>query len=663
MGVETVPLPPLSSKSPIAGQLAASVLIVIPYATGLAQTPDQNDCGAPECMSPVFDVGVVYQLPVGQYGITELMVAVETGDLARVESLLSSGVDLNARNDSGATALLMASASGHGEAVERLLVAGADPDIASNRGDTPLAMAIQYGHLNIAVLLLQHGANPDVDHNTDNARLRKPVLVRAAVLGQTDVVRLLIERGVDLHKSGLEALNAALWRHHEQTAQLLVAAGLDLNAPTYDTKKYSSMQNGERVLHTAAQQGLVSSVQLLLEHGADVNGRNVHGRSALYFAVKEDHPDVVAMLLEAGVRVNAEDLAAALDAGHREFAKQLLGHVDLTTLGTAELDGLIARADAVNDEEILERLFAAREVVDATTSVTQFLYAKADEHECRLVLWDLDDDSRQTVYASPGSCDQGFFFNKSAASLYVVDDHAVRRVSLDDPQSAAELIDLPAEMIAANLSALKERIRTAYKVSNADGITARIADAGILASGDLAVVVHSWGPADETYGYLYALNDDTWRLVEEKDCHRFDPCRFDQVQGHSISERPSNMTIWHPDIRRNPYFVEKTESRTVDYEYVTWDGIVTLEIDGQRSLLHYGKGESGHCLGDCVYTAGLSLELPGQGPVDIATSNGNNSIVGRYALVWNGPWPQCELIDLGTGKSVFGKLQVASWIY
>ncbi len=663
MGIEIVQLPTMCSRSPIAGRLAAAVLIVIPYATGLAEAPDPNDCGARECMSPVLDVGVVYPLPVGQYGITELMNAVEMGDLAMIESLLASGVDLDARNDSGATALLMASAAGRGKAVERLLVAGADPDIASNRGDTPLAMAIQYGNPNIAVLLLRHGADPDVDHNADNARLRKPVLVRAAVLGQSDVVQLLIERGVDLNKSGLEALNAALWRAHEQTARLLVDAGLDLNAPTYDAKKYSHMQNGERVLHTAVQQGLVSSVQLLLERGADVNGKSVHGQSALYFAVKENHPDVVAMLLEAGASVVAEDLAAALDAGHREFAKQLLGHVDLTTLGAGELDGLIARADAVNDQAILERLFAAREVVDAPVSVTQFLYAKADEHECRLVLWDLGHDSEQTVYASSGSCDQGYFFDRSAASLYVVDDHAIRRVSLDDPQNAADPIELPAEMIAANLSSLKQRIRTAYNVSNADGTTARIADAGTLASGDLAIVVHSWGPADETYGYLYALNNATWRLVEEKQCHRFDPCRFDQVAGHSISERPSNMTVWHPDLRRNPYFVDKTESRNVHYEDIGWNGIVTLEIDGQTSLLHYVKGESGHCLDDCVYTAGLSLELPGQGPVEIAAASANNSIVGRYALVWSGPWPQCELIDLGTGKSVFGNLQVASWIY
>lgn len=648
--------------------VALQFFLFIPFATGVAQTPGPDDCGAVECNSPVFDVGVVYQPPVGQYGITELMFAIETHDLAKVESLLSSGVDLDARNDSGATALMMASAYRQGEVVKRLLAAGADPDIATNRGNTPLAVAIQYTYPGIAGLLLQHGANPNVYHSADNPNLRKPVLVRAAVLGQTEVVRLLIERGVDLQESGLEALNAALWRRHEDTAELLVAAGVDLNAPTYDAAKYRHMQTGERVLHTAAQQGLLSSVRLLLQHGADVNDRNVREQSALYFAVKENHPGIATALLDAGAIVVGDDLAAALDAGNVAMAKQLLGHVDLTTLAPEKLDALIASADKTSSKEILDRLFAARELTDSSVPVTRFLYAKIDDDECRLIHRDLADDSQRTVFLSPGACDQEFFVDKATASLYVIDGFellraSIDKVSIDEAQSAPERIELPVSMIETNLAALKERIRTSYNMTNVDGVTPRIVDAGNLANGDLAIAVHSWGPADETYGYLYALSENAWRLVEEKDCHRFDPCRFDQITGHSINERPSNMAVWHPDIRRNPYFVDKTESQTIHYEDIVWQGVVTLEIDGQRSLLHYSKAEGGHCIDDCIYTAGMSLELPGRSPVEIAKLYGNNSIVGRYALVWSGRRPQCELIDLGTGESVFGALQVASWLY
>lgn len=663
MGDDFVQTPTTPSRSPFASTFAASVLILVAFGTGNAQTANENDCDAVECMSPAFEVGVLYQSPVGHYGITELMYAVELDDLTKVELLLSSGAESNARNDSGATALLMASAYGQRKAAELLLAAGADPNIASNRGDTPLASAIQYEHSDIAVLLLQHGADPNVYHNADNPSLRKSVLVRAAVLGQTDVIRLLIEHGVDMNESGLEALNTALWQRHEDAVMLLVGAGVDLNAPTFDGKKYPHMQYGERVLHTAAQQGLTSSVQLLLRHGVNVNERNVREQSALYSAVKENHSAVVTLLLDAGAIVVADDVFAAFDAGNEIEALQLMNRIDLGTLGIAELDSLINRADSVNNTEILERLFDARELVGAPVLVSQLLFAKADTDECELILWDSGDESQESVYSSPGQCDQGFYFNRSEASLYVVGEDEVRQISLDNPRSEPRLIELPAAMIDANLSALKEQVIAAYNNTNADGMTAHVVDAGILASGDFAIVVHSGGPADETYGYMYSLTNNTWRLVEKKDCHRFDACRFDEIMGHSVNERPRKLTVWHPDIRRNPYFVEKTEAEVVYYNDVGWSGVVTLEIDGQRSLLHFEKRGSGHCVDDCVHTAGLALELPGQGPVDIAKRHSNNSIVGRYALAWTGPWSQCELIDLGTGESVFGKLQIAGWVH
>ena len=191
----------------------AGALLVLSFDSGRAQTSTADECKANECFSPAFDVGIVYQPPIGQYGITELMYAVETDDLAKVESLLASGVDVNARNDGGATALLMAAAYGNGDIVNRLLAAGADPDVGSHRGDSPLASAIQRGRSDIAVALLKHGANPDVYRNPDDPRFRTGALASAAVRGQTNVVELLLGLGVGVQEDGLEALNLALWKH------------------------------------------------------------------------------------------------------------------------------------------------------------------------------------------------------------------------------------------------------------------------------------------------------------------------------------------------------------------------------------------------------------------------------------------------------------------
>lgn len=614
-----------------------------------AQTTTLDDCDGNECFSPAFDVGVVYQSPVGYYGITALMYAVEINDLARVESLLASGANVNARNDSGATALLMAAAYGSNDIVDRLLAAGADPDIGSHRGDTPLGSAINSGHTDIAVALLEHGANPE-----------GAGLAKAAVLGQTDVVELLLELGVDTPETSLQALSLALWKHHEDIAALLLETNVDLNKPTYDTNEHTRMQTGELVLHTAAEQGLQASTTMLLAKGADVNGRNVHGESALYFAVREDHPAVVSTLLNAGAKVVGQDVAAAIAVGNEETTQQLVLNLDTSTMDVAALENLIVQADKTNNTEFVNRLFSALDSRVRNEPVTTLLFAKANTDDCELVQWDLTSGREQTVFSRAGQCDQSFFYNRSRLELYVLEGDEVSVTTLGTPVSATRSIKLPTAMIDEIMVSLTERLKSR---AGAALMSASVVQVGVLESGELAVATHSTGPADETYAYLYAMTGVSWQLVRNMDCHRFDPCRFGEVRSRSLHERPSDMTVWSPEIRRNPYFVDKTETEVLDYEYTSRNGIVTMSIDGQHLLLRYGIGQSEHCWDDCVYTSGVSLELPEQGIVKIADYGGNNAIVDRYALVWTGNWPKSKLIDLGTGKSVFGELQVAGWLH
>lgn len=651
------------STSPTTSTVLAIAFLLLPFASGLAQTSTEDKCKANECFSPAFDVGVVYQPPVGQYGITELMYAVEINNLAKVESLLASGVDVDARNDGGATALLMAAAYGNRDIVNLLLAAGADPDIASHRGDSPFASAIQLSRTDIAVALLKHGANPNVYRSADDPRFRTGALVSAAVRGQTDVVELLIGLGIGVEEAGLEALSLALWKHHEDVVALLLETEIDLNAPTYDTTKHTRMQTGELVLQTAAQEGLQLSTSVLLEKGADVNRRNVHGESALYFAVRKNQPEIVRTLLNAGAIVAANDVAAAVDAGNEATAQQLMRNLDASALKTEEIEPLIVMADNTNNTGFLDRLFKERESRIRTKPVTTLLFAKADTDDCELIRWNLADGRQQTIISSPGQCEQGFFYSRPRSELYVVEGLEVSVISLDAPDAVVQQIKLPTEMIDENLAALRERVSISFKGHDTSWMRARVVQAGVLESGEFAFVTHSNGPADGTYGYLYALTNNAWRLVRNEDCHRFDPCHFEEVLSHSLHERPNNMTVWSPEIRRNPYFVDKTVSGVLDFEHTTMNGVISLDIDGQLSLLHYGMGESGHCAEDCVYTRGLSLEFPNQSTVKIAEYGGNNGIVDRYALVSKRPWPRSELIDLGTGESVFGEFQVAGWFY
>jgi hypothetical protein len=64
-------------------------------------------------------------------------------------------------------------------------------------------------------------------------------------------------------------------------------------------------------LHVAARRGATELIELLLSHGALVDGRDVWGHTPLHYAAAHGHAPAVRLLLERGARA-----AAVTDAGH-----------------------------------------------------------------------------------------------------------------------------------------------------------------------------------------------------------------------------------------------------------------------------------------------------------------------------------------------------------
>ena len=76
-----------------------------------------------------------------------------------VESVLASGVDVNASNAYGTTALMLAAANGRLRMVRALLKHGADPNALRNDKFTPLLLATFFGHEAIVKVLVEYGAD------------------------------------------------------------------------------------------------------------------------------------------------------------------------------------------------------------------------------------------------------------------------------------------------------------------------------------------------------------------------------------------------------------------------------------------------------------------------------------------------------------------------
>ena len=212
--------------------------------------------------------------------LTELVSAVQSGDLDKLRALLAQQPALaSARDPNGVSAIMLAlyhrrqdalalllaanppldlfeaTATGRAERVRDLL--RATPGLAgawSADGFTALHFAAFFAQEQIALLLLQHAADPA-------AQARNPMKVTplhsAAAAHNVAIVRALLEHG----------------------------------APPNVRQ-----QQGWTPIHEAAQNGDRAMVELLLKHGADASLPNDAGTTAIDLANKHGHAEVAKLL-------------------------------------------------------------------------------------------------------------------------------------------------------------------------------------------------------------------------------------------------------------------------------------------------------------------------------------------------------------------------------
>jgi ankyrin repeat protein len=248
----------------------------------------------------------------GPEGSTPFMYAVLYSDAAMLGRLLKRGADPNKANDANATALMWAAADR--EKTRLLLDHGAQVNARSNDLRTPLMIAAgRSGAATIVKLLLDRGAK--VDPNINPFSESSP-LIEAATAGDAETMALLIERGANIEAAAQPALTMAITMQCSKCVDLLVAKGLSQAAYT-------------ATLPDVAVLADVSTIRLMLDHGADVNTFDPLGRTPLLYAAGSDllPLDVVKLFIERGADVNAR-------SRHKEG-----GDAGLTVLDIAKLRG------------------------------------------------------------------------------------------------------------------------------------------------------------------------------------------------------------------------------------------------------------------------------------------------------------------------------------
>ena len=117
------------------------------------------------------------------------------------------------------------------------------------------------------------------------------VLMRAALDGNSETVKELIDQGADINKrddNGRTALMFAVVNLHYETMKVLLEHGADVNAKS---------QQGGTALMAAALAGDVRIVQALLDKGADLHVRLPETNdTAMTIVATHGHPEIVRLL-------------------------------------------------------------------------------------------------------------------------------------------------------------------------------------------------------------------------------------------------------------------------------------------------------------------------------------------------------------------------------
>lgn len=173
-----------------------------------------------------------YPVSVNQ---NRLFQAIEAGDINKVSELLSVDSTLaNCRGGDGATPLLIASYQNQGQIVQLLIDNKANIDDRQD-GFTPLAQAIICGKSTPARVFIENGAQlEDINGSGQSA------LHLAAQKGLNDIVILLVKnKGMSVNlqtqnEFGVTPLHDAALEGQLQTVKLLVELGADVNKQSKD---------------------------------------------------------------------------------------------------------------------------------------------------------------------------------------------------------------------------------------------------------------------------------------------------------------------------------------------------------------------------------------------------------------------------------------------
>ena len=280
--------------------------------------------------------------PCSRHGQTALLVLLDNfrGNKERTkrctELLVAAGADIHVVDPSGRGVCHKSVTIQDETLLDWFLNRGAAPDLSDKTGDTPLHVAVRIGFVSGLPLLHKH-----VRETMDPARQlglydysnsADSLLVVAVDQQRLDVLRALVE---------LEHQDFSSTLNHEKTKLKQIRAALyaDMLCKCIQSNFWTGFccllshmeevsivnAHGFTPLQIAAR-GEYKYVEKLLEKGADVGVRTIHGNNtAADIAFAQGSSSILALLLDYGAETREEYLTWALHHDNFELATSLIG--------------------------------------------------------------------------------------------------------------------------------------------------------------------------------------------------------------------------------------------------------------------------------------------------------------------------------------------------
>ncbi|KAH0539791.1 hypothetical protein KQX54_008056 [Cotesia glomerata] len=252
------------------------------------------------------------------HGKTPLHVAVELGYEKIVELLISKGAYVNTSAKDGSTPIQAAISSFRSKIFCMLVRNGAKTNVTLNNGQTLFYTAVKSGLSSIVDCLLK---NSSVNKKANNNCLRFAILSTNEKIEQ-----LLLEHDFELD---LESINDSKLFHtiitkgHVKLVSDLLMMGANINSLTF-----RKINSGFTLLHTACYYQKFEIVELLILHGIELNVKDNKRKMAIFYAVRNLDVEIIRLLLinEAYIKDDPDLLNIAANKQHIEIVSLLLNY-------------------------------------------------------------------------------------------------------------------------------------------------------------------------------------------------------------------------------------------------------------------------------------------------------------------------------------------------